>query len=130
MSALVDRQQFGGNALAYLPRYLDPADPMFDRSDSEIQELFISALMRMYPHLKPDDVLAFKVSRVRRVLAISTLNYSANLPSQTTSLPGVHIVNSTHIVNGTLNVNETVQLANTAAARLLAASKSSELVAQ
>jgi protoporphyrinogen oxidase len=130
MSALVDRQQFAGHALVYLPRYLDPADPMFDRSDTEIQELFISALMRMYPHLKSDDVLAFKVSRVRRVLAISTLNYSANLPSQTTSLPGVYIVNSTHIVNGTLNVNETVQLANTAAARLLAAAKSPELVTQ
>jgi protoporphyrinogen oxidase len=130
MSALVDRQQFGGNALVYLPRYLDPADPMFDRSDGEIQELFISALMRMYPHLKSDDVLAFQVSRVRRVLAISTLNYSANLPSQTTSLPGVHIVNSTHIVNGTLNVNETVQLANTAIARLLTAAKSPEPVAQ
>ncbi len=82
MSALVDRQQFGGNALVYLPRYLDPGDPMFERSDDEIRELFVSALMRMYPHLKRDDVIAFAVSRVRRVLAISMLNYSANLPSR------------------------------------------------
>jgi hypothetical protein len=56
---------------------------------------------------------------VRRVLAISTLNYSANLPSMTTSVPGVHIINSAHISNGTLNINETIQLANIAAKQLL-----------
>ena len=130
MSALVDRKQFGGNALVYLPRYVDPTDPMFERSDTEIQEQFLSALTRMYPHFRREDVLAFKVSRVRRVLAISTLNYSQNLPSMTTSLPGVHIINSAHIANGTLNVNETVQLASIAAARLLATSKAPQLVTQ
>jgi hypothetical protein len=62
----------------------------------------------------------FQVSRVRRVLPIPTLNYSAKLPAMHTSIPGVHIINSTHIVNGTLNVNETVQLANAAAKDLLA----------
>jgi protoporphyrinogen oxidase len=130
MSALVDRKQFGGNALVYLPRYVDPTDPMFERTDADIQEQFLSALTRMYPHFRREDVLAFKVSRVRRVLAISTLNYSQNLPSMTTSLPGVHIINSAHIANGTLNVNETIQLANTAAARLLATSKAPQLVTQ
>jgi hypothetical protein len=39
----------------------------------------------------------------------------------TTSVPGLHIVNSAHIVNGTLNVNETVQLAERALPQLLAA---------
>jgi hypothetical protein len=37
----------------------------------------------------------------------------------TSSVPGVHIINSAHICNGTLNVNETVQLAEKAAATLL-----------
>jgi hypothetical protein len=52
------------------------------------------------------------------VLAIATVGYSDRLPPMTTSIPGLHIVNSAHIVNGTLNVNETIQLAETAAARL------------
>lgn len=58
------------------------------------------------------------ISRVRHVLAISTLNYSAKLPPMHTSIPGVYIVNSAHIVNGTLNVNETVQLAERAVEQL------------
>jgi hypothetical protein len=36
----------------------------------------------------------------------------------TTSVPGLHIVNSAHILNGTLNVNETLALAERASRRL------------
>src|SRR5690606_3903797 len=73
----------------------------------------------MYPHFSRDDVLSFRISRAKHVLAISTLNYSEKLPSMTTAIPGVHIVNSAHIVNGTLNVNETIQLAERGLAHLL-----------
>jgi protoporphyrinogen oxidase len=119
MSALVDRAHFGGRALVYLPKYLKPDDPAFSLSDREVQDMFMDALARMYPHFRPADVECFRVSRVKYVLAISTLGYSDRLPPMTTSVPSLHIVNSAHIVNGTLNVNETIQLAEKAAARLL-----------
>lgn len=119
MTALVDPQQFGGKTLVYLPKYVVPDDPVFSLSDQEIEETFVAALERMYPHFHPSDVLNFKVSRVKYVLAISTLNYSRQLPPMHTSVPGVHIINSAHILNGTLNVNETVQLAENAATELL-----------
>jgi len=120
MSALVDRHYFGGHSLVYLPKYVTPDDPAFALSDQEVEALFLAALLRMYPDLRRDDILCFRVSRVRYVLAISTLHYSTRLPPMTTSLPGIHIVNSAHILHGTLNVNETVQLANKAARQLAA----------
>jgi protoporphyrinogen oxidase len=120
MSALVDRRHFGGNALVYLPKYLPSDDPAFALPDEQIETGFVHALERMYPGFSRDDVLAFRISRVRYVLPISTLGYSKRLPPVATSVPGVSIVNSAHIVNGTLYVNETVQLANQTAARLLA----------
>jgi protoporphyrinogen oxidase len=120
MSALVDTSQFGGHSLVYLPKYVDPADPFFEKSDAEIQELFLSALERMYPGFGRGDLVSFRVSRVRHVFALPTLGYSLRLPAMDTSVPGLHVVNSAHIVNGTLNVNETVQLAEREARRLLA----------
>ena len=119
MSALVDRKHFGGHSLVYLPKYLAPTDTLFDRTDEEIKGSFCGALARMYPEFKRDDVLCFRVSRVRHVFPIPTLNYSDMLPAMETSIPGLHLVNSAHIVNGTLNVNETVQLAEKTAIRLL-----------
>jgi protoporphyrinogen oxidase len=121
MTTLVDRGRFGGNTLVYLPRYLAQDDAFWARSDEEVRELFVSALERMYPAFTRDQVLAFQVSRVREVLAVSTLNYTAErLPALATSLPGVSIINSAQIANGTLNVNETIGLANGQVAQLLA----------
>ena len=119
MSALVDREQFGGHALVYLPKYVAPDDAMFALSDEEIKEKFLNAIARMYPQFEREDVISFRVSRVRYVFPIPTLNYSEKLPAMETSVEGLHIINSAHIVNGTLNVNETVQLAEKSAARLL-----------
>lgn len=119
MSALVDREQFGGHALVYLPKYVAPDDAMFALSDEEIKEKFLNAIARMYPQFEREDVVAFRVSRVRYVFPIPTLNYSEKLPAMETSVEGLHVINSAHIVNGTLNVNETVQLAEKSAARLM-----------
>ncbi len=122
MSALVDGERhFGGRGLVYLPKYVGSDDPLLDAPDGEIEASFLAAFERMFPDLGRDDVLCFKISRVRHLLALATLGYSDRLPPVTTSVPGVHVVNSAHIVNGTLNVNETVQLAEQAASRLGAA---------
>jgi len=119
MSALVDRSHFGGKSLIYLPKYLDPNDPDFRLSDDEFKERFFNALTRMYPHFDRADVCSFRVSRVKYVFPISTLNYSRHVPPMRTSIPNVYVVNSSQIVNGTLNANETVQLAERAARELV-----------
>jgi len=111
MSALVDKKEFGGNALVYLPKYVAPDDELFEKTDAEIEEIFLDTLEKMYSYFKREDVLEFKISRVRNVFPIPTLHYSANVPEVKTSIDRVFIVNSAQITNGTLNVNETVQLA-------------------
>jgi protoporphyrinogen oxidase len=123
MSALVNREQFGGRTLVYLPRYALPGEPVFARSDEEIREEFVGALRRMHPGLAQGDVLAFRVSRVPAVFALPTLGYSERLPPTASSIPGVHIVNSAHIVNGTLNVNEVLALAERTLPSLLDAAQ-------
>ena len=119
MSALVDREEFGGNHLVYLPKYVSPDDPMFEIPDAELENRFLSGLEKMYPGFDRSDVLTFKVSRVRHVVALPTLNYSELIPPMQSSIAGLYMVNSSQIVNGTLNVNESVQLAQIAATNLL-----------
>ena len=115
MTALVDRKYFGGQSLVYLPKYV--ASDSFDLhlTDEQVKERFLGGLEQMYPSFRRSHVLCFQISRVKYLLPIPTLNYSEDLPSVSTSISGVHIVNSAHIVNGTLNVNETVQLAESVA---------------
>ncbi len=109
MTALVDRDRFGGNALVYLPRYLAQDDPAWAQSDEAFRQQAFESLTRMYPHFRTDDVIDFKVARARHVLAISTLDYTAKaMPPMVTSLPNVSLINSAQIAQGTLNVNETL----------------------
>ena len=125
MSALVDKEEnFGGASLVYLPRYVTADDPYWQLDDAEIERRFVAGLARIYPDLAPANIRSFRVSRVRQVYAISTLNYSDRLPPMITSVPGLYIVNSAHIVNGTLAVNESVALADRATPELLAAAAS------
>jgi protoporphyrinogen oxidase len=121
MTALVPPATFGGHTLVYLPRYVSQDDSYWALSDSTIRKTFLSALGAMYPRLTVRDVVACEVSRVKHVLALSTLNYSRDvMPPLATSRPRIHVVNSAQIAYGTLNVNETVALANAQTAALAA----------
>ena len=68
----------------------------------------------MHPDFERSDVVDFKISRVRSVMAIPTLNYSQLLPPMKSSVDGLYIVNSSYILRGNLNVNETITIAEEA----------------
>lgn len=113
MTAVVDKDHFGGNSLIYLPRYLTREDPFWRKDDEKIKGEFLGALESIYPTFSRKDVLVSKVTRDTGVLPLATLDYSKKLlPPMRTSLEHVFIVNSAQIPNGTMNVNEIVGLAN------------------
>jgi len=114
MTTLVDPSEFGGQHLIYLPRYVSADDPAWAWSDEELQEKFVAALERMYPDFRREEVLAFRVSRVKRVMALPTLGYSEKLPSIPMTMKNIFAVNSAQIVKGTLNVNEVIEIADNA----------------
>ena len=98
MTALVDRERFGGHSLVYLPLYLAQDAREWHLTDAQIRERFVAAVARMHPSFDPGDITDFRVSRARQVLAISTLDYSsAWMPPVRTSLPGLFCVNSAQI---------------------------------
>jgi hypothetical protein len=89
-------------------------EPGFNETDETIRERCLSTLEKMHPHFSREDVLAFRTSRSRCVMALPTLGYSDRLPPMVTSIPGVLAINSAHILKGNLNVNETIQIAEEA----------------
>jgi protoporphyrinogen oxidase len=111
MTALVDPAELANRTLVYLPKYVEPDNELFSKSDSELREYFLKPLFKMYPRLSEDDVIHFNVASARRVFALPSLQYSEKLPPVKTSLAGYYIINSAQIINGTLNVNETIQVA-------------------
>jgi protoporphyrinogen oxidase len=120
MTTIVDRSELGGHSLVYLPKYMMSDELGFGETDEVIRERCVATLEKMYPQFSREDVLAFRVSRARCVMALPTLGYSERLPPMKTSIPGVYAVNSAHILKGNLNVNETIQIAEEALDGVLA----------
>jgi protoporphyrinogen oxidase len=119
MTALVDPSTFGGRHLVYLPRYTTADDEAWEWSDEEVTDRFLGSLQRMYPDLNASNVIEAKVSRVRHVLAVSTINHSKSIPEVWTSIPNVAIVSSAQILHGTLNVDETLGVIESSMPQLL-----------
>lgn len=111
MTALIDKAEIKNKNLIYLPKYVEPNDELFNKSDAEIKNIFLSALFKMYPQLKEEDIIFWGISKARIVFALPTIAYSKNVPGIITSIKNFYIVNSAQIINGTLNVNETIQVA-------------------
>lgn len=111
MTALVDKERFGGNSLVYLPLYLPVDDPAWSESDESLQARFLEALEKMYPHFDRDQVIDFTIARARNVLAISTLGYSDDvMPPVRADDSARWFISAARIAYGTLNVNETLGL--------------------
>ncbi len=119
MSALTGTTPYNGHHLVYLPKYVPSDDSLLQADDQTIQASFCSALRQLYPDFSTDDIVDFRVARAPYVMALPLQNYSHNLPSLRTAVPGLAICNSAHIVNASLAVNETVLLANRAADTLV-----------
>lgn len=109
MTALVDPAELGGHTLVYLPRYTDPADPVFDATDAELEAEFLAPFLEMYG-LDPADVVSFSVARARHVMPVPTPGYPQRVPAVRTSVPGLFTLGSAQITVGTLNVEQTLQL--------------------
>lgn len=111
MTALVDKKHLDGKALIYLPKYLVKDDPLFNETDENIKTYFIDNLKKMYPEIKDKNIRFVGVAKAKHVITVAKLNYSELLPAVRTSIPNLHIINTSHIKDGTLNVNETVRVA-------------------
>jgi protoporphyrinogen oxidase len=120
MTTIVDPAELGGHALVYLPKYMMSDDSGFADTDDQVRERCLATLEKMYPAFSRDQVVAFRTSRARLVMALPTLRYSERLPPIKTSMPGVYAVNSAHILKGNLNVNETIEIAEEAVRTVLA----------
>ncbi len=119
MTNLVDPAQLGGRHLIYLPRYCAPDDAAFDTADDVIAERCVEDLLRRYPHLTADDVIATRVAKARHVMPVPVPGRGADAPAVETGLPGLYLASSAQVTDGTLNVETTLGLAEAALAVML-----------
>jgi protoporphyrinogen oxidase len=108
MSNVVALNETAGRHLTYLPKYVLSGDPLLNRTDDELRELFLGGVRLMFPHLKADDIEGVFINRAFKVQPLQVLNYSNLVPQAITRHPDFFVLNTSQFVNGTLNNNEVI----------------------
>lgn len=111
MSALVDKSEFGGLSLVYLPRYLPSTSPELQNT-ANLEPETLTMLERMYPHFRRSHVRSFKISRVKYILPLPSAKLQQNPLPTSTSIPNLYLLNTGHITDGVLTVNKVMVLAD------------------
>lgn len=114
MSALVDRREFGGCDLVYLPKYCAADERTFTQSDDVLIAQAHRALGRIFRNFSPGDVVAARVARAPYVFPFPRVGRAQSLPPVRTSLQRIAIVNSGRLRYATLNVSDTIGIVDEA----------------
>jgi hypothetical protein len=118
MSNVVDRSEWHGKALVYLPKYVAARRSAVRRERRRYRGFVLGRSSACIP---PSRARSARVSRLARARGLPDRDarvFARTLPPIATSVPGVFVLNSAHIVNGTLNVNETLGLVDRGLAAL------------
>lgn len=76
--------EYGGDHIVYLSRYLSVADPHWLYDDTQYYEMAKEYLKKMFPSYSDDWVIEYKIWRSEHAQPVTDLNYSINIPSHDT----------------------------------------------
>lgn len=109
MSSLVASDETSGLSLTYLPKYVHSDDALLRAPDSQLRELFLTGLRRMFPSLDASQIVSSEIHRAVKVQPLQVIGYSKLVPEVRTAHPGFYVLNTAQFVANTLNNDEVVR---------------------
>lgn len=86
-----------GSHVVYLSRYLDPANELYQKSDEEIRDLFISGLKKVFPDFNEDWIIKTHLNRASDSQPVVRTGYSKLIPEFETPMKGLYLASMAQI---------------------------------
>jgi len=109
MSSLVSLDQTAGLHLTYLPKYVLSDDPWMNKTDQDVQAVFLQGLQLMFPTFSLDDIVSVHISRAAKVQPLQVIDYSSIVPTVVTANKDFWVLNTAQLVKDTLNNNAVIR---------------------
>jgi protoporphyrinogen oxidase len=104
--------EYGGKYIAYLSRYFDVEDPLFNSSNEAIKEKMIPQLNRLYPEFNSTDIEKAHVFKTSTAATVCDLDFSKKVLNCKTEVEGMYIANMMHIYPDERSVNNSIRVAS------------------
>ncbi|MBN2328879.1 MAG: NAD(P)/FAD-dependent oxidoreductase [Candidatus Omnitrophica bacterium] len=102
---------YGDLIPVYLSRYLNAEHPLYQMRPSEVRELFVSHLERLFPKFQREWVKQFTFSKADYAQPLVGLHYSQNKPSFDTPIEGLSLCTMVQIYPEDRGMNYSIKIA-------------------
>lgn len=109
---------YNNNNIAYVFNYVTPEHKFWKMDEDEIKEVYLSGLIKMFPHIKNSDVLWFRLSKERYATPIFLKGYEGNM-KKIDNISNMHFAGSFKIYPFSRNVNNVIKTGIDAAKAVL-----------
>lgn len=103
--------EYQGKHITYLSRYATWKDPILNKSDQEIADLFFQQLKLIFPTLTDQAIEEIKVFRTRTAATVCDYNFSAKIPAYRSPIPNLYVANMAHVYPDERSVNNSIKVA-------------------
>lgn len=117
MTSLVAGQETADLHLTYLPKYVHSDDALLRAPESELRDLFMRGLRRMFPELDETQIVSSEIHRAVKVQPLQVIGYSKLVPAVRTAHSHFFVLNTSQFVANTLNNDEVVRAVDAFLAR-------------
>lgn len=103
-------REFGDDHVVYVPYYMPTTNPKFSWTDDRLLTEAFNLLQRANPALKPEDIVATKVARLRYGQPICEPGFAAKIPPVQTPIAGLQIADTCYYYPEDRGIAESVRL--------------------
>ena len=107
-----------GETVVYIPYYMPVTHPKFARDDAFFRTEGFGYLQAINPALRPDDVTAFHVGRLRHAQPVCPPGFAAMLPPMETAIVGLQIADTCFYYPEDRGISESVRFGKLMAERV------------
>ncbi len=110
---------FRGEHIAYLSKYLPTSEPMYTMGDKEVFDFALPFIQRMFPKFSPEWVNGYSVWRAQYSQPVVTKHYSRLIPEFKTPIKGLWLCSMAQVYPEDRGTNYAVQFGRKVAAEML-----------
>jgi protoporphyrinogen oxidase len=113
-------QNYGGNRIAFLSKYLSTADTIWEYSDAQYLDFALQHLQRMFPQMKREWVIEYRVWRSEYAQPVTERDYSKYVPGKQTPYTNATICTMAHVYPEDRGTNYAIRDGQEIAEKILA----------
>ncbi|MFC1671125.1 FAD-dependent oxidoreductase [Spirochaetota bacterium] len=103
--------EYNGLHISYLSRYYSKKEALSNMNNSEIEEIMMKGIKRIYPDFKLSDVLDLYMYKTDTAATLCDLNFSGKVPKCKTPIGNMYIASMPHVYPDERSCNNSIRVA-------------------